>query len=74
MWEGFGSSSLVTLPRVSTGILFPPMDLGNLLRFALEAAWEALIKHMTTRMNLKGAMLSERRQSQKVIFRMIPFM
>ena len=42
--------------------------------FTTSAAWEALIKHMTTWMNLRGSMLSEGRQSQKVIFHMIPFM
>lgn len=30
-------------------------------------------KHMTTWMNLKGVMLSDNSQSQKVIFCMIPF-
>ena len=42
LWEGFGSSSLVSLPQVSTVILFPPLDVGRPLRFAPEAALEGL--------------------------------
>ena len=41
-WEGFGSSSLATLPWVSIVVLFPPLPLGCPLGFAPEAALEVL--------------------------------
>ena len=41
-WEGFGSSSLATLPWISIVILFPPLHIGRLLGFAPEAALEDL--------------------------------
>ena len=40
--EGFGSSSITTLPWVSTVVLFPPLHVGCPLGFAPEAALEAL--------------------------------
>ena len=41
-WEGFRSSSLVTLPLVSIVALFPPLHVGHPLGFAPEAALEGL--------------------------------
>ena len=41
-WQGFGSSSLVIPPRVSTVVLFPPLHVGRPLGFAPEAALEGL--------------------------------
>ena len=41
-WEGFGSSSLSTLPWVSIVVLFLPLHLGCPLGFAPEAALEDL--------------------------------
>ena len=41
-WEGFGSSSLATLPWVSIAVLFPPLHVGRPLGFASEAALEGL--------------------------------
>ena len=41
-WEGFGSSSLATLPSVSIVVLFPPLPVGCPLGFAPEAALEVL--------------------------------
>ena len=41
-WEGFGSSSLATLPLVSIVVLFPPLHVGRPLGFAPEAALEDL--------------------------------
>ena len=41
-WEGLVSSSLVTLPRVSIVVLFPPLPVGRPLGFAPEAALEDL--------------------------------
>ena len=41
-WEGFGSSSLATLPLVSIVVLFPPLHVGRALGFAAEAALEDL--------------------------------
>ena len=41
-WEGFGSSSLVTLPWVSIVVLFPPLHGDCPLEFAPEAALEDL--------------------------------
>ena len=37
-WEGFGSSSLATLPLVSNVVLFPPLHVGRALGFAPQAA------------------------------------
>ena len=39
-WEGFGSSSLATLPLGLNVILFPPLHVGRPLGFAPEAALE----------------------------------
>ena len=39
-WEGFGSSSLATLPWISIVILFPPLHVGSPLGFAPEASLE----------------------------------
>ena len=41
-WEGFGSSSLATLPWVSIVILFPPLHVGHPLGLVPEAALEDL--------------------------------
>ena len=41
-WEGFGSSSLATLPLGLNVILFPPLHVGRPLGFAPEAALEDL--------------------------------
>ena len=41
-WEASGSSSLVTLPRVSIVVSFPPLHVGCPLGFAPEAALEDL--------------------------------
>ena len=41
-WEGLGSSSLATLPRVSIVVLFPPLHVGHPLGFAPEASLEDL--------------------------------
>ena len=41
-WEGFGSSSSVTLPLGFIVVLFPPLHVGQPLRFAPEAALEGL--------------------------------
>ena len=41
-WEGFGSSSLATLPLGSIVVLFPPLCLSPPLGFAPETAWEDL--------------------------------
>ena len=37
-WEGFGSSSLATLPWVSIVVLFPSLNVGHPLGFAPEAS------------------------------------
>ena len=41
-WEGFGSSSLATLPWVSIVVLFPPLHVDCPLGTASEASLEAL--------------------------------
>ena len=41
-WEGFGSSSLATLPLGFNCVLFPPLHVGHPLGFAPEAALEDL--------------------------------
>ena len=41
-WEGFGSSSLATLPLVSNVVLFLPLHVGRALGFAPEAVLEDL--------------------------------
>ena len=41
-WEGFRSSSLVTLPLDFVVVLFPPLHVGRPLGFAPEAALEDL--------------------------------
>ena len=41
-WEGFGSSSLATLPWISIVVLFSPLYVGCPLGFAPEAALEDL--------------------------------
>ena len=42
-WEGFGSSSLTTLPWVSIVVLFPPLHGDCPLGIASEAALEDLV-------------------------------
>ena len=41
-WEGFGSSSLATLPWVSVVVLFPPLHVDCPLGFAPETTLEGL--------------------------------
>ena len=41
-WEGFGSSSLATLPLDINCVLLPPLHVGHPLRFAPEATLEDL--------------------------------
>ena len=41
-WEGFGSSSLATLPRVSIVVLFLPLHVGHPLGLAPVSALEGL--------------------------------
>ena len=38
-WEGFGSSSLATLPLVSVVVLYPPLHVGRALGLPLRLLW-----------------------------------